>query len=591
MDVVALLASAARWCAGTQVSRAFTLSRVPGPSSPLSLAALALPARLSRSGKSWSMGGSDEQPGIIPRMIGDLFAHMREAKAAGGAPAAAAEGPEPAAAAAAAGSPPDRAPPSSPDFQVTAPLPPARPPPDFQVTASYLELYNEVVKDLLNPSDRQLAIREHPKLGVYVQGLAEIVVACEADVLRLLEQGARVRHVAATQMNERSSRSHSIFTLRIEQRTVTSGGGRQTTRTVSSRINLVDLAGSERAAKTGATGDVLKQGAAINKVRWWCGGVWLRVGVGLRRAAAGLRVAGGVRNCGYSREPGKTDLPSPPLHPANSACSPPSPCPLAVSFGSGQLHLRTGGRGRGRGPEARAVPRLEAHPPAAGLPGRQRADGDGVRPQSSRRQVCGGGGGGAFRESARWCQRAGWDPAPPQPDHTPTSTSPRPHPRHALTRSYDETLSTLHYASRASAIKNVVTRNEDSSEVLIRALRDEIEALRRALAAAQGGSAGGAGGGEDAGGGASDSQRAAMEETLAALERAKAQSWEERERLSAAWEAERAKNLANEARIGAVMATLREEHAGLLARLRALVQEREGLERAHRRARRAHREA
>lgn len=147
-------------------------------------------------------------------------------------------------------------------------------------------------------------------------------------------------------------------------------------------------------------------------------------------------------------------------------------------------------------------------------------------------------------------------------------------------RSYEETLSTLNYANRAKAIKNVVTRNEDSSEVLIRALRDEIEALRKALAAAQQGGGGSGGGGE----GMSDAQRTAMEDMLANLERAKAQSWEERERLSAAWEAERQRNLANEARIASVMATLKEEHAGLIKRLRGLVKERERGERLYRKA-------
>lgn len=217
------------------------------------------------SGKSWSMSGNDEQQGIIPRMIGTLFAKVRDSKeriaAAADKAAAQPTSEAPVTQPPAAGSEEEGAgkPPSS---SATAESIPA-----FQVTCSYLELYNEVVKDLLNPSDKQLVIREHPKLGVYVQDLAEIVVGAEGDVLRLLEQGQRVRHVAATQMNERSSRSHSIFTLRIEQRSVSVDGDKQTTRVVSSRINLVDLAGSERASKTGATGDVLKQGAAINKVR------------------------------------------------------------------------------------------------------------------------------------------------------------------------------------------------------------------------------------------------------------------------------------------------------------------------------------
>jgi hypothetical protein len=199
------------------------------------------------SGKTWSMlgGGGPGEEGIIPLLNAALFARVGTAKAATAAAAAAASSAAEGAPSSSAGSP-------------AAPT-------EYLVTVSFLEIYNEVVKDLLNPSDRTLAIREHPQMGVYVQDLAEIVVASAADVARLLESGQRVRHVAATQMNERSSRSHSCFTLRVEQRSRAATATKTTTTTLSSRINLVDLAGSERAAKTGATGDVLKQGAAINK--------------------------------------------------------------------------------------------------------------------------------------------------------------------------------------------------------------------------------------------------------------------------------------------------------------------------------------
>ena len=174
------------------------------------------------SGKTFSMMGDAEAPGIIPLMNDDLFAKLAAMQA-------------------------------------------ARPELKFLCLVSYLEIYNEVVKDLLNPSDKQLNIREHPEMGVYVQDLAEIVVRDGADVARLLAQGQKVRHVAATNMNERSSRSHSCFTLKVEQRVVERTGDKEKTTTLSAKINLVDLAGSERADKTGATGDTLKQGAAINK--------------------------------------------------------------------------------------------------------------------------------------------------------------------------------------------------------------------------------------------------------------------------------------------------------------------------------------
>lgn len=67
----------------------------------------------------------------------------------------------------------------------------------FMVLVSYLEIYNEVIKDLLNPSDKNLLIREHPELGVYVQDLAELVVKNEEDVHKLLEQGTKVGALAA----------------------------------------------------------------------------------------------------------------------------------------------------------------------------------------------------------------------------------------------------------------------------------------------------------------------------------------------------------------------------------------------------------
>jgi hypothetical protein len=97
------------------------------------------------------------------------------------------------------------------------------------------------------------------------QDLAELIVKNADDVVKLIDQGQKVRHVASTNMNERSSRSHSCFTIKIEQKTVETLGDKQKTTTLTAKINLVDLAGSERASKTGATGDVLKQGAAINK--------------------------------------------------------------------------------------------------------------------------------------------------------------------------------------------------------------------------------------------------------------------------------------------------------------------------------------
>ena len=95
----------------------------------------------------------------------------------------------------------------------------------------------------------------------YVEGLAELVVRNGKDIAQLQEQGNRVRKVAATEMNQRSSRSHSVFTLHIKQRDVDDANDQG----LKAKVNLVDLAGSERADATGAQGLTLKEGAAINK--------------------------------------------------------------------------------------------------------------------------------------------------------------------------------------------------------------------------------------------------------------------------------------------------------------------------------------
>lgn len=134
----------------------------------------------------------------------------------------------------------------------------------FLLQVSYLELYNEVIHDLLNPKERELKIRQNPAQGIYVDGLCELITQTESDLIRLLDQGNAVRKVAATNMNDRSSRSHSVFTIRIEQKTVRTEGSVSKETSLNAKLNLVDLAGSERAAKTGATGGTLKEGAAIN---------------------------------------------------------------------------------------------------------------------------------------------------------------------------------------------------------------------------------------------------------------------------------------------------------------------------------------
>lgn len=134
----------------------------------------------------------------------------------------------------------------------------------YNVEVSYMEIYCERVRDLLNPKNKQnLRVREHPLLGPYVEDLSKIVVTSFGDVNNLIDEGNKSRTVAATNMNETSSRSHAVFTLILTQSRYDQQSGM--TGEKVSKISLVDLAGSERAESTGAQGTRLKEGANINK--------------------------------------------------------------------------------------------------------------------------------------------------------------------------------------------------------------------------------------------------------------------------------------------------------------------------------------
>ncbi|CAG8664701.1 808_t:CDS:2, partial [Acaulospora morrowiae] len=134
----------------------------------------------------------------------------------------------------------------------------------YQVQVSYIEIYNERVRDLLNPRNKgNLKVREHPLLGPYVEDLSKLIVNSFQDIENLMDEGNKARTVAATNMNETSSRSHAVFTLFVTQKRHDRETNMDSEKV--SRISLVDLAGSERANSTGATGARLKEGANINK--------------------------------------------------------------------------------------------------------------------------------------------------------------------------------------------------------------------------------------------------------------------------------------------------------------------------------------
>ncbi|KAH6808567.1 phragmoplast orienting kinesin 1 [Perilla frutescens var. frutescens] len=131
----------------------------------------------------------------------------------------------------------------------------------YSCKCSFLEIYNEHITDLLEPSSTNLQLREDLKKGVYVENLSEHSVRTVNDVLQLLQQGAANRKIAATYMNSESSRSHSVFTCVIESRWEKDSMAHLR----FGRLNLVDLAGSERQKSSGAEGDRLKEAANINK--------------------------------------------------------------------------------------------------------------------------------------------------------------------------------------------------------------------------------------------------------------------------------------------------------------------------------------
>ncbi|CAM4588339.1 unnamed protein product [Lepidochelys olivacea] len=132
----------------------------------------------------------------------------------------------------------------------------------FLVRVSYLEIYNEEVRDLLGKDQTQrLEVKERPDVGVYIKDLSAYVVNNADDMDRIMTLGHKNRSVGATNMNEHSSRSHAIFTITIE---CSEKGVDGNMHVRMGKLHLVDLAGSERQTKTGATGQRLKEATKIN---------------------------------------------------------------------------------------------------------------------------------------------------------------------------------------------------------------------------------------------------------------------------------------------------------------------------------------
>ncbi|KAL1985450.1 hypothetical protein VTN96DRAFT_7893 [Rasamsonia emersonii] len=130
---------------------------------------------------------------------------------------------------------------------------------EYTVRVSYMEIYMERIRDLLFPQNDNLPVHEDKSRGVYVKGLLEIYVSSVQEVYEVMRRGAAARAVAATNMNQESSRSHSIFVITVTQKNVETGSAK------SGQLFLVDLAGSEKVGKTGASGQTLEEAKKINK--------------------------------------------------------------------------------------------------------------------------------------------------------------------------------------------------------------------------------------------------------------------------------------------------------------------------------------
>lgn len=130
---------------------------------------------------------------------------------------------------------------------------------EFTVKTSMLEIYMEKIRDLIDLSRINLNIREDKAKGIYIEDISEYYVSCEEEILELIKMGSENRIQAATNMNENSSRSHSIFIINIHQQNNKDGSAK------NSKLVLVDLAGSEKISKTGATGLTLEEAKTINK--------------------------------------------------------------------------------------------------------------------------------------------------------------------------------------------------------------------------------------------------------------------------------------------------------------------------------------
>ncbi|XP_049291479.1 kinesin heavy chain isoform X2 [Anopheles funestus] len=130
---------------------------------------------------------------------------------------------------------------------------------EFHIKVSYYEIYMDKIRDLLDVSKVNLSVHEDKNRVPYVKGASERFVSSPEEVFEVIEEGKSNRHIAVTNMNEHSSRSHSVFLINVKQENM------ENEKKLSGKLYLVDLAGSEKVSKTGAEGTVLDEAKNINK--------------------------------------------------------------------------------------------------------------------------------------------------------------------------------------------------------------------------------------------------------------------------------------------------------------------------------------
>ena len=170
------------------------------------------------AGKTHTMMGTEETPGIMPLTLGDLFTKINELTKTNNA--------------------------------------------TYDVTLSYLEIYNENIRDLLSGKSDVLELREDPSRGVVVAGITYVSAKSPKEVLHFLNKGNRSRVCEATGANQVSSRSHAVMQVFVGQTTVDKSGKKSHR---FSKLSMIDLAGSERAADTQNRGIRMIEGANINR--------------------------------------------------------------------------------------------------------------------------------------------------------------------------------------------------------------------------------------------------------------------------------------------------------------------------------------